>query len=384
MRKLLFLLLLLPLAAVAQTLQAPAGKLIYHPRDLWDNDFTDPNAQWSYARMAATDNVVIFWEPGFGPDPATAPPLDGHPMTVDIPNLLRRIEEFYVYYRDTLKFVLAGSKSERYRMMVMLNYSLEGTAYGGTYDNEIGALWIAPNRVQDRKLNCIAHELGHSFQIQVAADHAGEAWGGGGIYEMTSQWMLWQVNPQWTTDENYHWQAFRHSFHLAFGAGENIYRSPYVLEYWSMRHGLEELGRLFRAGRAGEQPADTYMRIHQMSIEQMNAEMVDCYSRLQTFDFPRLGDTHRHMAGELASQPGDDMGRWGFNVIHQPAAKSVTAALDSVNRVPDGCHVEYQFVAVDTLGRPTYYGRQRAPYRQRIHPKKGTREVLLVAVACPD
>ncbi len=45
-------------------------------------------------------------------------------------------------------------------MMVMINYSLEGTAYGGDYDGQIGALWITPNRVQDEKLNCIAHELG--------------------------------------------------------------------------------------------------------------------------------------------------------------------------------------------------------------------------------
>ena len=43
-------------------------------------------------------------------------------------------------------------------MMVMLDYSLEGTAYGGDYDGQIGALWIAPNRVQDVPLNCIAHE----------------------------------------------------------------------------------------------------------------------------------------------------------------------------------------------------------------------------------
>ena len=27
-------------------------------------------------------------------------------------------------------------------MMVMINYSLEGTAYGGDYDGQIGALWI--------------------------------------------------------------------------------------------------------------------------------------------------------------------------------------------------------------------------------------------------
>ena len=67
-------------------------------------------------------------------------------------------------------------------MMVMINYSLEGTAYGGDYDGEIGALWIAPNRVQDEKLNCIAHELGHSFQSQITCDGQGEAWGGCGFF----------------------------------------------------------------------------------------------------------------------------------------------------------------------------------------------------------
>ena len=62
-------------------------------------------------------------------------------------------------------------------MMVMINYSLEGTAYGGDYDQQIGALWAAPNRIQDEKLNCVAHELGHSFQAQISCDGEGEAWG---------------------------------------------------------------------------------------------------------------------------------------------------------------------------------------------------------------
>lgn len=34
-------------------------------------------------------------------------------------------------------------------MMVMLQYSLDGTAYGGAYDNTIGAFWAAPNRLKD-------------------------------------------------------------------------------------------------------------------------------------------------------------------------------------------------------------------------------------------
>ena len=86
-------------------------------------------------------------------------------MKVDLPGLKEKLENFYAYFYHTLQFARQGSKCDKYRMMVMINYSLEGTAYGGDYDGQIGALWITPNRVQDEKLNCIAHELGHRLPV---------------------------------------------------------------------------------------------------------------------------------------------------------------------------------------------------------------------------
>ncbi len=298
----------------AQELSAPPGKAIYHPRELASNDFCDPEAEWSFARMAYTDDVIVLWEKGFGADPLQAPDLDGQPMRVDVNHLLARVQQLYDFYRDTLQFVLPGSKSERYRMMVMLRYSLEGTAYGGDYDEQIGALWITPNRLQDRQLNCVAHELGHSLHAHVGCDFGGRAWGGCGFYEMASQWMLWTVNPEWTTEERYHWDAFRQSFSKRFLSPDNIYRSPYVLEYWTMLHGKAEIANLFRAARTSEEdPAMTYMRVHGLSIEQMNRQMADCYARLLTFDFPRVKESHRWATGQLVGS--EPLGTWGFNVI---------------------------------------------------------------------
>ena len=158
-------------------------------------NLNDTASQWCYQRSSQTDNLIFFWERGFGDDLQNPPALDGHPMRFDLHNLEQRVESFYHFFRDTLKFTLPGSKADQYKMMVMVMYSLDGTAYGGTYDNFIGALWVAPNRIQDRKLNCLAHELGHSFQLQIPADSTGDAWGGSGFYEMTSQWMLWQGIP---------------------------------------------------------------------------------------------------------------------------------------------------------------------------------------------
>ncbi len=282
----------------AQQPVLPEGKAIYIPKDLQSMDLNNPESKWSYHRMACTENFVIFWEKGFGKDLANPPQLEGHNMQVDLPNLEEKLERFYHFFRDTLKFSKPGSKCDKYRMMVMLNYSLEGTAYGGDYDGEIGALWIAPNRVQDKKLNCIAHELGHSFQSQISCDGEGEAWGGCGFFEMTSQWMLWQVNPEWITDEKYHWDAFMKLTHKAYLHLENIYHSPYVLEYWGMKRGLPLIAELYRQGKKGEDPVITYKRITGLSQAQFCDEMFDVYRHFINWDFPRVWEVTRPYANK--------------------------------------------------------------------------------------
>lgn len=263
----------------------PAQKKIFIPDSLRCYDLDNDSSRWSWHRSAQTEDLIFFWERGFGDDWKNPPQLEGHPMAFDLDNLKDRVESFYKFFRDTLKFSLPGSKADRYKMMVMVNYSLDGTAYGGTYDNFIGALWVAPNRIQDRKLNCLAHELGHSFQLQIPADSISDAWGGSGFYEMTSQWMLWQVNPDWLTDENYHFEAFRNLTHKAFLDGENIYHSPYVIEYWAEKHGRPFIAELYRNGRVGEDPVMTYQRLTGISQEQFNNEMIDCYQHLLNLDF---------------------------------------------------------------------------------------------------
>lgn len=118
-------------------------KQVYIPDTLKNVNLADPQSQWSWSRSAQTENLVFFWQKGFGYDPYAALELDGHKMSFDLGNLLVRLEDFYRFYRDSLKFTLPGSLSDKYKMMVMLDYSLEGTAYGGTYDDFIGALGLA-------------------------------------------------------------------------------------------------------------------------------------------------------------------------------------------------------------------------------------------------
>ena len=260
-------------------------KLIFVPDSLKPYDFNKDEERWCWRHSAQTQNIVYFWEKPFGDNPQNPPSLEGKPMKFDLGNLQTQVERFYRFFRDTLKFSLPGSICDQYKMMVMVNYSLEGTAYGGTYDDFIGALWVTPNRIQDKKLNCLAHELGHSFQLQIMADKTGEAWGGSGFFEMTSQWMLWRVNPDWITDEKYHFDAFRQLTHKGYLHLDNIYHSPYVIEWWAEKHGLESIAQLYREGKVGEDPVVTYKRKYKMSQKQFNDEMFDCYRHLVDFDF---------------------------------------------------------------------------------------------------
>lgn len=315
------------IAQEAASVPMPSGKEIYIPKDLQGMDLQNPDSKWSYHRMAYTDNFVIFWEKGFGNDLSNPPQLEGHDMEVDLSNLTEKLESFYRFFRDTLKFSKPGSKCDKYRMMVMLNYSLEGTAYGGDYDGEIGALWIAPNRVQDKKLNCIAHELGHSFQAQISCDGEGEAWGGCGFFEMTSQWMLWQVNPEWITDEKYHWDAFMKLTHKAYLHLENIYHSPYVLEYWGMKRGLPFIAELYRQGKQGEDPVITYKRMTGLDQKQFCDEMFDAYRHFINWAFPRVWKETRPYANKYTTSlttlsdgwygiaPDNCPENYGFNAI---------------------------------------------------------------------
>ena len=85
------------------------GKEIYIPKDLQGMDLQNPESKWSYHRMCCTDNVVVFWEKGFGNDLANPPQLEGHDMHVDLNNLTDKLEYFYTFFRDSLQFTKPDS-----------------------------------------------------------------------------------------------------------------------------------------------------------------------------------------------------------------------------------------------------------------------------------
>ena len=376
--------------ALAGSQRVCAQKRVYIPEDLRGMDLASDTSQWSFQRSIETPDLIFMWQRGFGQDLTNPPQLDGKPMAFRLDDLRYRVQHFYHFFRDTLKWVNGPSKADRYKMMVMINYSLDGTAYGGTYDNFIGALWVAPNRIQDRKMNCLAHELGHSFQAQIMADSIGECWGGTGFFEMTSQWMLWQVNPDWLTDENYHFEAFKKLTYKAFLHMENIYHSPYVIQWWSDLHGRESIAELFRQGRVGEDPASTYMRMYGMTQEAFCDEMFRGYQHLVDFDFLHARQETRPYACTFDSELQDKDNGWlspkdvpegyGFNAIRLDNRVNLNARTFKL-RIK-GEDLRYGFVGVTTDGECLYSAVNATT--MRIPKDKQLRHLYLVVMGSPQ
>ena len=368
-----------------------AQKKLYIPKDLQGMNLKADTSKWSLNRSIETDDLIFMWERGFGNDVSNPPQLKGHDMSFNLLNLRDRIQTFYHFFRDTLGFVTPNyqSKADHYKMMVMVNYSLDGTAYGGTYDNFIGALWVAPNRIQDTKMNCMAHELGHSFQAQIMADSIGQCWGGTGFFEMASQWMLWQVNPDWITDENYHFEAFKTLTHKAFLHMDNIYHSPYVLQWWSDLHGRQFIAELFRQGVIGEDPVMTYKRMNGLSQSAFCDEIFRGYQHLVNFDFTHAYKETRQYAATINTELETCSNGWlrpkslpegyGFNAIKLDDRVNLNSPIFHLHL--RGNQLRYGFVGITTNGESIYSDVNATSFTSNGQPLK---HLYLIIMGAPE
>ena len=368
-----------------------AQKKLYIPKDLQGMNLKADTSKWSLNRSIETDDLIFMWERGFGNDVSNPPQLKGHDMSFNLLNLRDRIQTFYHFFRDTLGFVTPHyqSKADTYKMMVMVNYSLDGTAYGGTYDNFIGALWVAPNRIQDTKMNCMAHELGHSFQAQIMADSIGQCWGGTGFFEMASQWMLWQVNPDWITDENYHFEAFKTLTHKAFLHMDNIYHSPYVLQWWSDLHGRQFIAELFRQGVIGEDPVMTYKRMNGLSQSAFCDEIFRGYQHLVNFDFTHAYKETRQYAATFNTELETCSNGWlrpkslpegyGFNAIKLDGRVNLNSPTFHLHL--RGNQLRYGFVGITTNGESIYSDVNATSFTSNGQPLK---HLYLIIMGAPE
>ncbi|MDR0545088.1 MAG: DUF6055 domain-containing protein [Odoribacteraceae bacterium] len=289
----------------------PGGKKIYKPAQdgIRNMNFYNENSTWSYHRMASSENIVVFWEPGFGDDPnASSISSD---LRVDVYDLLEKGEQFYAYYRDSLKFIEPGdSRTDSLKMIVRVLYQTDWAAYGGGYDYVIGALWVNPATMHPVG-QTIAHEFGHTFQYQVYCDgmygynntSIGPNPGAVGFFwEVCAQYMSWQLYHDMTSQVG----EFIAKTHLGFAHEWLRYQNFYLVEYWRVLHGLDFLARVWREATYGEDPVDTYKKVAGVTQSKFNDEVWESACRNITWDYPR-GYAYRQVINASSTA---DKARW--------------------------------------------------------------------------
>jgi hypothetical protein len=285
-------------------------KKLYIPSEIWNvpekNNFKNDTSEFCFKRMKESKNIAIFWAKKFGNDPLANPDST---LRFSVDNILNEGERIYGHYVDKLKFIEKGnSLTDKYKCLIFIINSKEGTAFGGGAENKVGIFWAPPGRMSKAPFGALAHELGHSFQYLLSADKAkGDTTSteGGGSYsfvEMTSQYMLWQVYPEWMTFENYHLADFMKQTHYAFLHEKNMYHSPFILEYWSEKHGIDFIGKIWREGAKGEDPVMTYKRLTSINQDKFNDEMFDAARRFITWDMKRVEQVAKKYANQHFSK----------------------------------------------------------------------------------
>lgn len=249
-----------------------------------ENKFGQPDGEFNYDHMAQSENLVLFWAKSFGKDPTQYADKTRRFYPEEI---LREGERFYNYFVDKLKFAdRKTSHSSRYKMILWMYNDAETTAYGWG-DEGVGMMWFRPCRIQSYPYCPLAHEMGHSFQYMVGADGA-RSFAGCPLVEYSSQWMLWQVYSDWTTIENYHLESYMDKTHYSLMNETNQYHAPQFMEYWSNKHGLDIIARIWKEAEGKEDPILAYQRLTGISQEEFNAEIYEAATRFMTWDIPRI------------------------------------------------------------------------------------------------
>lgn len=278
---------------------------IYIPMELRGSDMSKSSSRWYYGRSKQSEHFIVFWDEQYGdsdPNSAEVPSA----MRVDVDDLLEKAEGFYTVNINELKFAETGvgkSNLDNYKMMIFIIYQDEWLATGAGYDDVIGALWVNPATCHPVG-STIAHEIGHSFQYQVYCDLGGThgyryGFGGNGgnaFWEQCAQWQSFQSYPQ-EAFTSYNFSVYTENYFRHICHEWQRYASYWIHYYWADKYGREMIGRLWREAEEPEDPIETYMRLTNISVDELNDELYDAATKFVTWDLDAIRDLGHDFIG---------------------------------------------------------------------------------------
>lgn len=373
---------------VCLAFSASAQKQVYIPQVF----STDPAlSTWSYSRSAQSENFVCFWGPVVGE----------HPETYADPNLrftpaqvLDTLEMLYDKLVHEIRFCNDDTTTNlgKYKIIIVINDTWPpggptGWAFGSSYDDVIGAMWVHPNATRDGSV--LSHEFTHTLQGQNNIDR--NLAGGfrnqstGSFWETHANFMRLQVYPQFAKEDVPRWLATR-SFQ--YSSTRHHYCAFNLLLTMQELDSLGMVSRLWYESAANEHPLMTYRRLKGWTQSQLNDFIWENAKRDVIADYNVLGTgayiraERRRLQNEephylwrqytLLQQVNDSLPRYvvpdyqapqdyGYNVIplHPTCANRTVKVKFKGHTETAGAGWRYGFVAVKADGNTARYS---APY----------------------
>lgn len=393
------------------TLSVRAQKQIYIPR-IFSTDAA--LSTWSYSRSVQSENFVCFWGPVVGE----------HPETYSDPNLrftpdhvLDTLEKIYDKYVHEIRFCSDDTATNlgKYKIIVVINDTWPpggptGWAFGSSYDEVIGAMWVHPNAVRDGAV--LSHELTHSLQGQNNIDR--NLAGGfrnqstGSFWETHANFMRLQIYPQFAKEDVPRWMATRN---FQYSSTRHHYCAFNLLLTIQELDSLGMVNRLWYESAANEHPLMTYRRLKGWTQSQLNdfiwqyakRDVIADYNVLGTGEYiraerRRLQNAEPHYLWRqytLLKRVNDSLPRYtvpdyqapqdyGYNIIplHPTCANRMVKVKFKGHAEAAGAGWRYGFVAVKADGKTARYSASySAPEAEVTFAMKEDETALYLVVA---
>lgn len=263
-----------------------AQKTVFIPSEF----SSSPLNTWSWSKSYQSPNFVVFWGNVVGTDPAnySDPNLRFNPQSI-----CDTLEKIYTKFVTQLGFCSDDPAKNlgKYKIIIVMNDTWgsggpSGWAFGGTYGNTIGAMWVHPNSTRDGAV--LSHELTHALQgmISIQENTVGGGYTGwepaGFFWEAHANYMRTQMYPRFAGDDLPRWWGTQ-SFHLSstrhhYGTFKWLYRIQDT-------DGLTMVNRLWKESVRNEHPVITYRRLKGWTQAQLNDFMYDYAKREVTYDY---------------------------------------------------------------------------------------------------
>ena len=170
---------------------------------------------------------------------------------------------------------------------------------------------------------------------------------------------------------------------------DNIYHSPYVLQWWSNLHGRQFIAELFRQGKIGEDPAMTYKRMNNLSQSAFCDEMFRGYQHLVNIDFTHAYKETRQYACTFNTEMECTSDGWlrpkllpegyGFNAIKLDSRVDLKSPAFHLRLRGD--QLRYGFVGITTDGKSIYSDVNATSFSSNGKPLK---HLYLIVMGAPE